>query len=167
MYNIIKADLIILINEYHDLGIGNDMRHRWCRDQMDRAIKRYHDYCIVQNIKSHYVQQGVSLLSKHVIVEHVIPLQTVRELLLCGELNLDQALNSPICKVSRKFNKQISDAGLVKSTPNAWFFFSRYIAATKSAGIAVPEFTTYNGIAIDLDNWSLPDHFTNFGVSLD
>ena len=168
MYSSIKTDLISLIDEYHELGLGNNIRHRWCRDQIDNAIKRYHDYCIVQDIKSHYVQQGVSLLSKHVIVEHVIPRQIVRELLLCGELTLDQALNSPICRVSRDFNKQINDAGLVKSTPDAWLFFSRYTAAATLAEITVPAFSisTYNGIPIDVSTWSLPDHYAYFGIEL-
>lgn len=166
MYDVTFEELTECMNKYKKNVFVNDMKARWWRDKMDWAIKRYHDYAIAGNIKSHYIQKGISLKKSNVTFEHVIPGQQVRELLLAGLITIDQALNSPTCRVSKHFDKLLRDAGLVKHSPNCWIFFSRYIVAAKTAGIAIPEFETYNGHQVDPESWELPDHYRYFNVPI-
>jgi hypothetical protein len=166
MYNKSAEDLVLAIDAYKDLGIGNNIKHRLGRDRIDSIIKRYQRYCITENIRSHYIQKGISLHSKDVTVEHVIPEQTIREMLLTDLINIEQALNSPICRVSRQFDKSLRKAGLVKMTPNAWFFFQRYASAAESVSIELSEFETFNGQKIDTKTWNLFDHCRYFNISV-
>lgn len=159
--------LVRLIDEYESVSLGNGIQARWYRDNIDWAIKRYQKYCIEQNIGSHYYQTGISLQSRNVTVEHVIPETVIRSMLLDNMITIDQAINSPICRVSKQFDRALSNAGLVKSSSNPWVFFSRYTSAAKFAGMSVPNFETYNGQVIDPTVWGLFDHCTYFGIALD
>ena len=167
MYESTVFDLTYFIEQYRNLGTGNTFKHQLCRHRIEMVIKRYQRYCIAENIKSHYNQKGISLLSKDVTIEHVIPARVVRDMLLSELINIDQALNSPICRVSKKFDHALRNTGLVKMTPNAWSFFDRYIAAAKSASIDLPEFETYNGKSVDTSAWDLYEHYNYFNITVD
>jgi hypothetical protein len=149
-----------LINLYRTTVVEDDMRARLLRDSIDHWIRRYHKYAIQGKIKSHYHQRGVSLAAKDCIFEHVIPASTIRDKLIAGELSINQALNVPTCRVSRKVDAALRQKGLHDTTPDGWFFFKRYKIALDSI-----EIETYNGQPIkDLDTWTLQDHFDFFGV---
>jgi len=165
MYESTVEDLTEMIAVYKDLVLDNGIRSRRQRDKIDWTIKRYQRYCITEKIGSHYHQKGISLHSKDVTVEHVIPETIVREMLLDGVINIDQAINSPICRVSKQFDRALRKSGLVKMTPDPWFFFSRYVTAAKTASVALPEFETFNGQLITLETWSLIDHCQFFNIS--
>lgn len=167
MYEDTYEDLVKAIESYKEVAFVRSIRSRRRLDAIEHHIKRYQRYCISEKIGSHYHQKGVSLLSKDVTVEHVIPAKVIRDMLLEGLITIDQALNSPICRVSKKFDSALRNSGLVKLTPNSWFFFSRYATAAKTLGISVPEFETFNGNLIDLETWSLTDHYRFFNVSVE
>jgi hypothetical protein len=153
-------ELARLLEIYQTTVFEEDMRARLYRDSIDHHIRRYHKYAIQGRIKSHYHQRGVSLKAKDTIFEHVIPAATVRDKLIAGELSIMQALNVPTCRISRVGNKQLEDRGLHDNTPDAWFFFKRYVIGIDDAKIE-----TYNGTVIaDLDNYTLQDHFDCFGI---
>ena len=149
-----------LIDLYKTTVVEDDMRARLLRDSIDHWIRRYHKYAIQGKIKSHYHQRGVSLAAKDCIFEHVIPASTIRDKLIAGELTINQALNVPTCRVSRKVDELLRQNGLHDSTPDGWFFFKRYKMVLDDIGIE-----TYNGQPVkDLDSWTLQDHFDFFGV---
>jgi len=150
-----------LLDLYRNTVIEDDMRARLLRDSIDHWIRRYHKYAIQGKIKSHYHQRGVSLSAKDCIFEHVIPASTVRDKLIAGELSINQALNVPTCRVSRKVDSLLRQKGLHDSTPDGWFFFKRYKITLD--GIAIE---TYNGQPIvDLDNFTLENHFKLFVIA--
>lgn len=166
MYEVTVRDLNQLLDEYQVLLLDHGIRSRWHRDRIEWSIKRYQKYCIEQNIGSHYHQVDVSLHSRDVTVEHALPATVVRSMLIDKLITIDQAINSPICKVSREFNKRLNVAGLVKSSPNPWFFFTRYTSASKFSDVPVPGFQTYNGKVVDPVTWSLHDHYVYFGIAV-
>lgn len=145
---------------YRDTVFVEDMRARLLRDAMDHWIRRYQKYSIQGKIKSHYCQRSVSLAAKDTIFEHVIPAAVVRDKLIAGHLSINQALNVPTCRVSRKTDAELRNKGLHDSTPDGWFFFQRYKIAVPDIGIE-----TYNGQVVqDLDSWTLQDHYDFFGI---
>jgi hypothetical protein len=149
-----------LIDLYRTTVVEDDMRARLLRDSIDHWIRRYHKYAIQGKIKSHYHQRGVSLVAKDCIFEHVIPASTVRDKLIAGELSINQALNVPTCRVSRKVDNLLRQKGLHDTTPDGWFFFKRYKIALDNI-----EIETYNGQLVkDLNTWTLQDHFNFFGI---
>ena len=115
-----------LLEMYRTTVFEEDMRARLIRDDIDHHIRRYHGYAIQGRIKSHYKQKGVSMLPKDCIFEHVIPASTIRDKLIAGELSINQALNVPTCRVSRRVDSLLRQKGLHDSTPDGWFFFKRY-----------------------------------------
>ena len=156
----VTDELERLIDLYKTTVVNDDMRARLFRDSIDHWIRRYHKYAIQGKIKSHYHQRGVSLVAKDCIFEHVIPASTIRDKLIAGELTINQALNVPTCRVSRKVDELLRQKGLHDSTPDGWFFFKRYKMALEDIGIE-----TYNGQPVkNLDTWTLQDHFDFFGV---
>jgi hypothetical protein len=150
-----------LLDLYRNTVIEDDMRARLLRDSIDHWIRRYHKYAIQGKIKSHYHQRGVSLSAKDCIFEHVIPASTIRDKLIAGELSINQALNVPTCRVSRRVDSLLRQKGLHDSTPDGWFFFKRYKIALDTI-----EIETYNGQSVkDLEAWTLQNHFDFFGVA--
>jgi hypothetical protein len=80
--------------------------------------------------------------------------------LIAGELSINQALNVPTCRVSRRVDSLLRQKGLHDSTPDGWFFFKRYKIALDDIAI-----DTYNGQpVVDLDVWTLQNHFDFFGI---
>jgi hypothetical protein len=149
-----------LLKLYRNNVVEEDMQARLWRDDMDKAIRRYQEYAIQGRIKSHYNQSVVSLAAKDVTFEHVIPLCVVRDLLIDGKITIQQAINMPTCRVSKKVDKALREASLHDSTPDGWTFFKRYQLIAPDI-----EIKTFNGKSIDnLDTWTLEDHYRFFNV---
>jgi hypothetical protein len=129
-------------------------RGRLIRDEIDDLIRRYHEYVIAGKIKAHYRQIGV-YEKKGNVFEHVIPLRTVRNMLIAGVVTIDQALNAPTCLIKPDSNQLLSKNKLVKKTPNAWMFWQRY------AGLEITV-ETHDGTPVDMLVWDLDQHYQYF-----
>ena len=163
------VELERLVELYRTTVFEDDMRARLYRDDIDHWVRRYHGYAIQGKIKSHYHQRGVSLSAKDTIFEHVIPASQVRDYLIEGKLSINQALNVPTCRVSRKGNNLLNARGMHDRNTDPWHFFKRYkVGMTDSdenGNTVFPEFETYNSQVIqNLDTWTLRDHFNFFGI---
>lgn len=145
------AELQRLLDLYHTHGREDQTARLW-RDSMDHWIRRYHGYCVVDEIGSHYTEVGLEVKG---ILEHVIPLSNVRTMMINGKLTIEQALNAPMCRISREKDEILRTTGLVNRTPDLWLFFKRY----KDLGIDIQD---ADGNIIDLDTWTLEDHYTKF-----
>ena len=134
-----------------------DMTARLLRDLMDWALRRYHEYCILQNFGAHYREVGVKV-KKGNVFEHVFPARLARDLLIHGIFNREQAMNVPTCLLSKKkdelLNKKYS-----KTTPDPYYFFRRY-----ELGIPGVKIETIHGHPVDLHNWTMDDHFKLFNI---
>lgn len=157
-----------LLDIYRNTVFEEDMRARLYRDSMDQWIRRYHKYAIQGKIKSHYRQRGVSMASKDTIFEHVIPLGSLRDMLIDDVITINQALNGPTCRISRYHNELLNQRSLHDNNPEPWLFFKRYVngmSETVNNKVIMPEFETYNGqIITDLATWSFGDHCNMFGI---
>lgn len=140
-----------LLDLYTSHGQEDQTARLW-RDSMDHWIRRYHGYCVVDEIGSHYREVG---LTEKGILEHVIPLSNVRTLMIAGRLTIEQTLNAPVCRISREKDIMLRQNGLVNRTPDLWHFFKRY----QDLGIEIHD---VDGKLIDLETWSLEDHYNKF-----
>lgn len=129
---------------------------RLIRDMLVEALRRYHDYSIRGDIGAHYRQSGI--ISGDTIFEHIIPAREITGMLLEGKLTVNQALNAPTCLISKADDVKLRKTGLGASSPSRWQFFKRYQGLNSS-------FTTYNGQKIDLDKWTLEDHYCFFNIT--
>jgi hypothetical protein len=145
------AELTRLLDLYKSHGREDQTARLW-RDSMDHWIRRYHGYCVVDEIGSHYKQVG---LEEKGILEHVIPLSNVRTLMINEKLTIDQALNAPMCRISTKKDVELRKSGLVNTTPDLWNFFHRY----RDLSIQIADI---DGNLVDLDTWTLQDHYNKF-----
>lgn len=130
---------------------------RLLRDSMDHWIRRYHGYVIEGGIGAHYKQVGED--TRACIFEHVIPAAKVRDMLIQGVLTPTQALNTPTCFISKKNDQLLREHKRVSSSPNYWQFFKRYDVFASNV-----KFQTHNNQAIDINTWTLQDHFKLFGI---
>jgi hypothetical protein len=144
------------IIELYELATDHQSK-RILRDLADFCLRRYHGYCIKEKIKAHYFQvdsQGET------IFEHLIPAAIIRDLLLSKAMPIKYALNSPTVQLSRDNDKKLNTVGLVSSSANLLFPFTRYM----QAGIK-EKFVTFTGVSIEsLEEWSLKDHFKLVGL---
>lgn len=167
-YETTVFELERLLDIYKNTVFEENMRARLYRDSIDHHIRRYHDYAIRGNIKSHYRQRGVSMAPEDSIFEHTIPEGVLRDMLIDEVITINQALNSPTCRISRYHDKMLRERSLHDNNPEPWFFFRRYVNGmfeTVNGQFVVPEFETYNGQLItDLSTWSFGDHCTFFNI---
>ena len=145
--------LSILTDEYLYTR-NNQQKSRLIRDDIDRALRRYHQYCIEQNFGAHYVQVD---LDEKGIFEHMIPNSTVRDLLLHGVISPIQACNMPTCKLSKSNDVLLREKGWGSRTPDIYNFWQRYVNCFEVVG----NFTTHDGVSVD-PNMTLDDHFKMF-----
>lgn len=127
---------------------------RLIRDDIDNALRRYHGYCIKENITAHYIDPDCE---GNGIFEHMIPASTVRDMLLHGVITPAQACNPPTCKLSKDKDALLREAGWASRTPDIYNFWQRY-----SNCFDVSKFTTYDGTQIDITQWNLDKHFEYF-----
>jgi hypothetical protein len=136
-------------------AIEGEQSARLIRDMLDVLIRRYHDYAIRGDIGAHYRQTGI--VQGDTIFEHVIPAKEILGMLIEGKLTVKQALNAPTCFINKADDVKLRQTGLGASSPNRWQFFKRYQGLNSN-------FTTYNGQKIELDSWTLEDHYRFFNV---
>jgi hypothetical protein len=102
---------------------------------------------------AHYHEVGAS---DDCDFEHLIPAARIRDLLLANIITVQQALNAPTVRLSRLKHSQLKDAGWAAHTPDMWLPFKRY------SNVFEASFTTHDGTLINLDTWSLEDHYNYF-----
>jgi hypothetical protein len=147
-------NLTRLLAEYH--AVKNDQQLlREMRNDIDKYLRRYHEYCIQQRngMKAHYHEVGAD---EECDFEHLIPAAKVRDLLLAKVITVTQALNVPTVKLSRAKHVLLNEAGWSSATPDMWLQFRRYSQVFSAV------FETHDGTAIDPETWTLERHFDYF-----
>jgi len=143
-----------LVEEYQT--VRNDQQLlRELRNDIDEKLRRYHEYCIKQRdgMGAHYHEIGADAETDF---EHLIPAARIRDLLLANTITVEQALNAPTVRLSRAKHAQLKEAGWASHTPDMWLPFRRYSQVFTAA------FETHDGTQIDLETWTLGDHFDYF-----
>lgn len=126
---------------------------RLIRDDIDNLLRRYHGYCLKENIGAHYHEVGASADTDF---EHLIPAARVRDMLISKHMTIDQALNCPTVMLSRSKHHALKEAGWASHTPDMWRPFLRY------AQVFSAVYSTHDGRPIDPDTWTLADHYAYF-----
>lgn len=152
-YQYLYASIERLVNSYRQLE-QHDQTARLIRDDIENALRRYHEYCIEQNTGAHYRQEGLKRDEK-VDFEHVIPAKIVRDALISGRMTIDQAFNAPTCVLSREKHLTLGKQKLTKATPCPFWFWRRY----QNLGVKI---TTRIGDSVDLSSWNLDTHYEYF-----
>ena len=135
---------------------NNQQQLRLIRDDIDSALRRYHNYCIKENIGAHYIEIG---LEGNGIFEHMIPANTVRALLIANVLTPMQACNVPTCRLSTQNDDLLREKGWVSNTPDIYNFWIRYEYCFPIEG----NFTTWDGQSVDT-KMTLQDHYNNIAI---
>ena len=152
-YDYFYPQLSNLVARYKAHG-AHDQTARLMRDDFEKALRRYHEYCIEQNQGAHYIEVGLALKTKTEF-EHVIPVKVVRDAVLSDRMTIDQALNMPSCKISKAKHKQLAKLGLAKESECPYYFWRRY----KGLGIQI---VTRSGDPVNFDSWNLDTHYEYF-----
>lgn len=149
-----RRNLARLTQEYGQV-IGNAQELREIRNEMDDALRRYHEYCIQQRdgMQAHYHEIGAD---EDCDFEHLIPAKILRDLLLSGVITIDQALNAPTVRLSRAKHMALKDAGWASKSPDLWHPFHRYTQVFEAA------YETHDGTPIDPATWTLAQHYDYF-----
>lgn len=149
-----RRKLAALVAEYQ--SVQNDQQElREIRNDIDDALRRYHEYCIKQRdgMGAHYHEQGAE---DDTDFEHLIPAARIRDLLLANVITVEQALNMPTVVLSRSKHMALKDAGWASHTPDMWRPFKRYSQVFEA------QYQTYDGTVIDPETWTLEQHFEYF-----
>jgi len=149
-----RRNLIRLVDEYH--AVQNDQQLlREIRNDIDKYLRRYHEYCIQQRdgMAAHYHEVGAD---EECDFEHLIPAARIRDLLLATSISVEQALNAPTVRLSRTKHSSLKEAGWASTTPDMWLPFRRY------SQVFSAEYETHDGTVIDPETWTLERHFEYF-----
>lgn len=152
----VKQNLNRLVELYHTTK-NDEQTARLIRDDIDGALRRYHQYCIKENFGAHYIEVG---LNGNGIFEHIIPASTIRNLLIAEIIDVNQACNMPTCRLSEEKDTLLREKGWASKTPDIYHFWKRYQYCfdTNSA------FVTHDGVAVDT-SMTLDQHFKiNFPI---
>jgi len=146
--------LMRLVEEYRSVK-NNQQLLREIRNDIDYYLRRYHEYCIKQRdgMKAHYHEVGAEAETDF---EHLIPAARIRDLLMAGVITVEQALNAPTVRLSRTKHQLLSESGWSSHTPDMWLPFRRY------SQVFDAKYETYDGTAVDPENWTLEQHFNYF-----
>ena len=98
-------------------------KKRLYRDGIDFPLRRYHEYCLQQKDGAHYIQQG---LEEKGVFEHMVPLSTIRDMIIAGAITPIQGCNMPTCQISKANDQLLRDNGLASTTPDIYNFWERY-----------------------------------------
>ena len=149
----VTANLTRLVELYK--GTKNDEQtYRLIRDDMDNLLRRYHQYCIKENIGAHYIDK---ILEDNGIFEHMVPASTIRDLLIARIITPKQACNMPTCRLSKDKDDMLREAGWASKTPDIYNFWKRYMYSFDTTDL----FETHDGVEVDT-NMTLEDHFKLF-----
>jgi hypothetical protein len=131
---------------------------RLLRDSMDHWLRRVHGYSIEGGAGVHYRERVTRnhLPPPRTVFEHVIPAAQLRDMLLAGVLTPAEALNPPTCTVTRTTDAHLRRCGAVSVNTTPWHFFRRYASVP---GLVIE---TRHGHTVDLDAWTLEDHYRLF-----
>lgn len=151
--NYVQENLERLV-ELYKLSKNDQQTLRLIRDDIDKLLRRCHDYCIKENIGAHYIDPD---LEDNGIFEHMIPASTIRDMLIHGVITTAQACNPPTCRLSKHKDNLLREAGWNSKTPDIYNFWERYRYCFDTAG-----FSTYDGTPIDTESWTLENHFKYF-----
>jgi len=149
----VTANLNRLVELYKNTK-NNEQTARLIRDDIDNALRRYHGYCIKENIGAHYIEVG---LEGNGIFEHMIPNSTVRDLLIAGVVSPAQACNMPTARISVAKDALLREKGWASRTPNIYNFWQRYQYCFDTKD----QFLTHDGNTVNT-NMTLDDHFSLF-----
>lgn len=139
-----------LCNEY-DATRNDQQTARLIRDDVDNALRRYHEYCIKQNIGAHYIDQHCE---DNGIFEHIVPNRLVRDMLLHDVITPEQACNMPTCRLSGDKDVLLREAGWTSRTPDIYNFWTRYTNCFPVDGV----FVTHDGVEVS-SAMTLDQHF--------
>jgi len=145
--------------ELYDQTRNNEQASRLIRDDVDNYLRRYHQYCIKENIGAHYIEIGAEVTD----FEHMIPASRIRDLLLLERITTFEACNPPTCKLSREKHMILKDKGWASDTPDLIDFWQRYRLCFETAGC----FTTHDGTPVDTETWTLDKHYAYYNVNTD
>ena len=140
--------------DLYDQTRNDEQTSRLIRDDVDNALRRYHQYCIKENIGAHYIELGAEVTD----FEHMIPASRVRDLLLLGRITPEEACNPPTCKLSREKHMILKDKGWASDTPDLIDFWQRYRLCFETAGC----FITHDGTPVDTETWTLDKHYAYY-----
>lgn len=126
-------------------------KKRLFRDSIDFPLRRYHEYCLQQKDGAHYIQNG---LKEKGVFEHMVPLSTIRDMILAGAITPIQGCNMPTCQISKANDKLLRQNGLASTTPDIYNFWERYNRCFNAT------FTTNDGKSKIPSN--LQQHFSYF-----
>ena len=146
--------------ELYDATRNDEQTSRLIRDDVDNALRRYHGYCIKENIGAHYIEAGVE---GNGIFEHMIPASRIRDLLLLGRITAEEACNAPTCKLSVESDQLLKDGGWNSDTPSYVDFWRRYRMCFATQG----KFETHDGTPVDTETWTLDKHYAYYNVNTD
>ena len=149
----VTANLERLVDLYRNTK-NDEQTYRLIRDDIDNALRRYHQYCIKENIDAHYVERG---LEGNGIFEHMVPASTIRDLLIARTITPEQACNMPTCRLSKDKDDALREAGWASKTLDIYNFWKRYKDSFDVEGV----FVTYDGVQVNTD-MTLDDHFERF-----
>jgi|TARA_B110000908_G_scaffold170304_1_gene229488 hypothetical protein len=144
-------NLTRLVDEYVTTK-NDEQTYRLIRDDMDKLLRRYHQYCIKENIGAHYYEVG---LEGNGIFEHMIPVATIVDLLIKQKITTHQACNMPTCRLSYMSDQALKDAGWNSKTPDVYNFWTRY---EYSFTVDHATFETHEGMPVNI-NMTLDQHF--------
>jgi hypothetical protein len=147
-----------LLEEYKTATSGQ--RFRLIRDDIDDALRRFHGYNIQGNsaIGAHYLVRGDTGRTDF---EHVLPNCIVRDLLIADRITINEAFYAPTCLLSSVRHSALRQAGLGNRTKDVFYFFRRYHSVFPDLEIVTND---QQQVLIDLDSWSLADHYQHFGI---
>jgi hypothetical protein len=149
----LKSELQRHIARYKTLE-SHDQTARLIRDEIDDCLRRYHDYCIKQNLGAHYREVGLKE-DTPTEFEHVIPAKVARDALITDRMTIDDAFNIPTCTLSRVKHRELNRRRLGKTTPDPYWFWRRY----QNLGVKIE---TRDGVPVDLDTWNIDVHYSHF-----
>ena len=152
-YHFFKNELERHIEQYKKLEV-EDQTARLIRDSIDKCLRRYHGYCIKENIGAHYFELGLKHNAKTEF-EHILPVGVAVTALIFERITIDQALQIPTCRLSKSKHRKLNSNKLGSKTPDAYWFWQRY----QSLGIEVE---THDGTKVDMVTWNLDTHYKYF-----
>jgi len=138
---------------------------RLIRDSIDFCLRRAHGYLIDGGFKKNGIPKGgfyfEHTTTKHGwIFEHLIPLSDLRDQLIMGALEIDEAIYPPMVVLSKESNQRLRPREFSAHNPEPLFPFRRYV----NAGIA-SDFFRFDEVAPDLTrlerlaSYRLDDHY--------